>query len=599
MSYRLTPYLALLSSAYLKNQGTKLGIDSKKIPQIYGRGKTNNPLGEQKVSEYGIEEYTDNVINFISNIKIEENETYIELMEKKENVVSSIIKGCKGKFNDLIKDFSKTKNYERLVVSIQEYTTFLSTDLLSEPKDYLALLSKEDEDNDKLGDVHNEIFQIYKAYTMKFSKKEKLELLQNESYAYLSKNNAKVMDSAYRFIKEIPFEPLSDIPLFNIKINSTLVAKFDDITRGNFSSLRQREQAIFFQGMDNLIIKDVNMSVQDALKIAENSPLSPKILNALIQSSSIIDKYVSTKPNNGTGNSLEDYGISADSVKNAIKKAIQQTKRKTGLDEVTAEDIISCGFLTNLRGFANYGSIITEKFTLEDVQNIFNPFVENYFKYCKIKEANVYNPNISLVSERGASNVCFSTGHQAKGLEFSHVFIGNDIYYIPEDMECSKEDEIAEFNLAYVCMTRAKESLTLESGSSLYPQLQESIKSGFSRSYISKGTIVEEKLSDIPQFVARWQDSESKAIVTKDIMFLDDSIYPNYKDISVISNMAGNVQDLAVLNDYDFSQDGIMRSYLKPESNDDISQIENSWNLNIEQQKIYQEEIMLEAESVF
>jgi len=286
-------------------------------------------------------------------------------------------------------------------------------------------------------------------------------------------------------------------------------------------------------------------------------------------------------------------------VRDAIKKAIQRTKRKTGLDEVTAEDIIECGYLTNLRGFANYGTIITEKFTLNDVQDIFNPLVENYFKFCKIKEANVYNPNISLVSERGINNVCFSTGHQAKGLEFSHVFIGNDIYYMPEDVEYDVESEKAEFNLAYVCMTRAKESLSLESGSSLHPQLQEAIESGFNRKYVSKNVIVEEKLSDTPQFIAKWQDNDTKEIVTKNVMFLDNASYPNYKDISVVSNEVGDVQDLAVFNDYDFSQDGIMRTYLKPSINDDIKQIEDSWNLNSEQQKLHEQEIMLEAESVF
>ena len=596
MSYRLTPYLALLTSAYLKNQGTKLGIDSSRIPQVYGGSRHESTLKEQKVKETNLDDYVNSIIETIGNIKIEENDTYIEVMDKKKEVESSISKGCKSKFKSAIKDFKNTKDYIKFASEIKDYTTLLSS-TNTKGKDYIQLLADEEKNNDKLGEIHNKIYQIFKAYTMRFSKKEKLELLENDNYAFLFRGNAKVIDSAYKFIENIPYEPLSDISLFNIKINSTLVSKFDDILKGNFISLRQQEKAIFFQGMEKIIVPKLNMNIQTIMDALSKSKISEKILEGLMTYPLFVEKYVCAEINNGSGHLLKDYGVTTDGVRNAMKKAIQQTKKDIDTDEVTAKDIIECGHLNSLQKFVNYGAILTENFSLEDIQNVFNPFVENFYKYCKIKEANKYNSNISLVSDKGVANVFFSTGHQSKGLEFKNVFIGNDIYYMPEDRDVDQEEEIAEFNLAYVCMTRSKGKLFIEQGSSLYEQIKETVNKGFSRSYISNNIIITENLSDTPSLSAKWLDKD-KEIKTEKIIFLDNGKFPCYKDVFILSDLEGAFHGIGIKGQKN-ETNNLVKTYLKPIKPEEELQLDKQWKNENEKHKQELQELMIEADGLF
>ncbi len=50
------------------------------------------------------------------------------------------------------------------------------------------------------------------------------------------------------------------------------------------------------------------------------------------------------------------------------------------------------------------------------------------------------------------------TAHKAKGLEFDYVQLGDDFFSV---LERDPDDQIDEFNLSYVAVTRAKKGLFL------------------------------------------------------------------------------------------------------------------------------------------
>jgi UvrD-like helicase C-terminal domain/UvrD/REP helicase N-terminal domain len=642
MSYRLTPYMALVTSAYLKQQGVKLGFDASKIPEVYGYTRDNGDvLSSQSIKELSFSDYADSTIDSIGSIKVEDNDTYIELMEQKKAVTSSIIGGCVTKFKNSIKEFKADKDYSKFLSSVMEYTNYISDDGLlgDKPKDYNQLLAQEINDSNKMGETHSLLFNIAKAYGLKFSKKEKVELLQNSDYAFLARNNNKVIDSAYNFIQKIPFEPLSDFALFNVRLNSTLNSKFDGVARGNWTSLSVRETAILMQGMESLIHPTLNMSINDTMKLLDNNEMAVNILSTLLKNPEKADALVDIKVINVGDNkfSPSDFGIDGETIKKVLKNAVTQTKKRLGVEEATAVDIRGrslterqynasavrsdwnnalgdknssgekadirvqkeAGEITTWRDFVRLDSYMLNNFSLEDIENINNPFINNFFKYCEIKQAEKFNPNLTLVGEGGVNNVYFSTVHQAKGLEFHNVYLANDIYPELEGVEVDIKDEIAEFNLAYVGMTRTKKTLAIESGSDLFLQVERAINNGYKREFVSKGVIVEEELAPIPKFSAMWQDSITKEINSKEVSFFENSTFPNYKDITILSRNSGEVADINVFDSSTSYEQDLLKTYLKPIESEDKEDIMFAWEQEKTRHLEDNKEIIMEAESVF
>jgi len=606
MSYRLSPYHALLVSAYLKEQGSKLGIDEDKIPTIYGYTKKQSStlLSEQKVNNLPFEEYSNKAIEIIGDIKIENNDIYSNTMEQKAKIEQSIISGCKTKFKQSVKEFSSSKEYDKFLADVMEYTNYLSNSLVSpdENTDYRQLLSEEIKNEDKFGKVHSMLFDIARAYSVRFTKKEKIELLENSSYSFLARNNDKVIDFGYKFVSDIPYEPLSDFPLFNIRLNTTLANKFNEVSNNKWNSLSVREIAIFKQGLEELKHPTVGLSLNKMLDALKNIKMQEQILEVLIDNPYKSEQLVSMNiiSVGDSKFSPKEFGITSDGIRSVVKNAISQTKRKSGIDEVSAKDILSCDVISSWQNFVKIDNLILDNYSIENIEDINNPLLNNYYKYSKIKSIASINPNISLVGDGNVSNVYFSTVHASKGLEFENVFIGNDVYNEQSVAEMELKDQVAEFYLAYVAMTRTKGSLSMEGGSDLYKQIEEVIKNGLERTFVSNGVLVKENLAEIPKISAVYSDSFTKELKTKEVSFYDNSSYPSYKDIAVLSDEHGDVSSLNFFNEpLPQTNETLKKSFLKPATDENVENIQASWEQEQAIATEEQKQLAMEAEDLF
>jgi superfamily I DNA/RNA helicase len=160
---------------------------------------------------------------------------------------------------------------------------------------------------------------------------------------------------------------------------------------------------------------------------------------------------------------------------NLITKIIENIRKKVyvvgGTKEILA--LARSGFalylgdLSNnkhskIRTFKSWSKLIEfkEKFDDPDVSFLVN-IIEDYGS----KFGNVISKieKAKFVKEEDAS-VILSTIHKAKGREWNNVSIGGDftLFMKDESMKTLLSENIEEFNLLYVAITRAKEKLYLE-----------------------------------------------------------------------------------------------------------------------------------------
>lgn len=626
-SFRLSPYLALATTAYLDHQRKKLGINKDEgVFQIYGYSGNNKvQLENQKILESTAGQIMKESIDSISGTDVTKDPIYIELLSKKNKIDKSIIKGCSTKFKEAVRSFKKEKDYIKLLTSVRDYTSFFSEHeeglfVQDDNSEYDVLLNKlkeESKNSVNFGDAQRFVSDIAKAYEFRFTKKDKIEILQNNNIAFLSRNNNKVLNNAYNYIKNIPYEPLGDFTLFNIRLSSTLSEKYESLIKGDYSSLSSRDRAMYFQGLDSLVFPIVSgengevkslKEVVDALKSTyfkqkkdDDIETHKQIVNVFLNNPLKIESFLNIESFyiENKKYSLKQFGIQSGDVKDTLVRAVASAKRKLSIEEVTANDLVNNGYFKSLFDLIPIDKLLTENYTLDEVSATDNPFITNFYKYCEIKKMAALNDNIKLVADGAVSNVYFSTINRSKGLEFKDVFVSNDVY--DETRELENQAEVDELFLAYVAITRAKGGkVCMEVGSSVIEQLDEVIEKGFSRHFKANEFIVEEHLGKNPSFSVTWLDSITKEEKREKIEFLNKSIYPSYKDIKILSNSYGDYKGISIFSDVNIDKDSKDRiNFLKPIDERELYVVYDEWEMIQSSHKKEQVEIEKEALSVF
>lgn len=179
-----------------------------------------------------------------------------------------------------------------------------------------------------------------------------------------------------------------------------------------------------------------NISLFEAIKICEDSPIAPKTRSKLKDFANLIEKFKQVKDSY----SLKDF------VTTVIEKSgyLAELQAKAAANPEYQDDI------NNLQELVN----VAEEFIPEEEDNVLGEFLQQ----------------VALVSdldsmEEDSDNVTLMTLHSAKGLEFPTVFIaGMDEGIFPSQRTLQVPSEVEEERrLMYVGITRAKEKLYLVS----------------------------------------------------------------------------------------------------------------------------------------
>jgi len=607
-SYRLTPYMGLLTEAFLSKEAEKLGYSPSDVPRIYGSQKTSEPLKQQQIKTIQNSSFFSEIVSELSSVKVEESDTYKEIQENKMRIESSINKGSKTTFNKAVSKFLKEKDYEQFYLAIVSNTSLYNHDETTVKRNTELLKMNVG------SQFHKELYQVAKNYNFKLSNKEKRELLVTSSgtFGYLTRNNKKAIDFVYQLSKQIPMESISEMPLFNVKFNLSLSDTFDNFTKQNFGGVTPKDMAILSSGLDNVSSKVVSgISAWNNHERLSSIAIPQKLLAKLLKDKNSAFGLVDVPFINiqGVKHSLADYGVEGKDLRDIIDGAIKTaktkiTKQKLDADEVTAQHLVELSGLSSLGKLIPFDKYVKVQTTLEELKEKKLGLIESYYKYSDIKETAKYNPNINLVKDGAFYNIYCSTIHQVKGLEMDRVLLGNDIYSLDDEKDL--EENRDEFKLAYVALTRTKKSLSLEEGSPLTQVIENTLDSGYSRFYESDNAILKEVLSSkmsnrLPKYEIYIKDSMDMSVVKNDTMFFGDGIFPTYKDIVMITEKdSGKFLDIQSKGEDFKSKYGENSEihFFKPLNidEDEFNQIVEKWNNELNEQRV---ELEQEAMGLF
>lgn len=595
-SYRLQPYTALLTEAFLKQEGMRLGYDEKSIPKIYGSSKKELPLRDTLVEELSNEKYFNLIIEDIKKIDVYESETFLSASKHKKQIEASIKEGKKTVFNQDMKEFLKNKDYVKFYQSLCQ-----NTNLYTEDENSITNLKNE---NDI--DLIKELNKIARDYTFKLTKKEMREIIstENGTYGYFTRNNKKAIDTVYNFVKKIPQEPLSEVALFNINFTLSNADIYEAIKKNNFKALSSQDKAMFIRQLNQIEAKNFkNMSIWDIKEHLSRLKIPNEVLEKLVKeplsATILVDiKFIPFRKDivNSYKVSLKDLGVDGLTLKNIIDNAIKHIKtiktKNCDNSPISAND---CKEIANLISIDRF--VPTDKLLISQVDTDYFigkklSFVENFYKYCQIKEIVGNNPNIELVSNGAFANFTVSTIHQSKGLEYDCIMLANDIYQQADDKnEIDLEKQKEEFNLAYVGLTRTKGRIFLEKGGYLVEVLNKIKEQNYQRYYQSynKNILVCETLSNPnnenrPTYDIYVNEGGDK-IIRESIYPSEDLPHPNIKKMAFELDQNNHIKNIANNTVSEYSQN-IER--LKPLNinSEDFNKIIENWENEIKKNEI-------------
>ncbi len=177
--------------------------------------------------------------------------------------------------------------------------------------------------------------------------------------------------------------------------------------------------------------------------------------------------------------SIVEYLLSKDvdeltpALKNKVKKFVgtyesvfqAQNNNQIDLEHLVGYIHQSFGYEEWLKGLQNKDRYERDLITLKGV---IRNFEEDYRKEHKnptmfdIANAFVFDMSSVAVREEDKNGVCITTVHNAKGLEWKHVFlVGFEQENFPGNKIMDSEDMESERRLAYVAFTRAKDGLNI------------------------------------------------------------------------------------------------------------------------------------------
>ncbi len=601
-SYRLTPYMGFITEAFLKKEGIKFGYEPKEIPSIFGYSKNDISLTKSKIKQSTDKEYFKTIIDDLSKVDIYESYTFHDVNKNRKKIEESIKNGKKSLVEKSFKEFMKNKNYIEFYNTLYENTDIFIDDTLDKKEEKIyGLETKENIDFIK------ELNKLARDYTFKLTKKEMREILstENGSYGYFTRNNKKAIDVVHKFVKDIPNEQLSEIPLFNIKFTLSSSDAFDSLRKNNFKALSTQEKAVIINQLNSIETKDfIGSSVWDLKLKLSNIEIPDKILSKFLENTNNCIGLADIKflQISGKKVSLSDLGATGIDIKNIVENNIKQiktvkTKNKDN-SEITIQDLKDITYMKGFDKLVPLDKLLRSQVDLDFFTNQKMSMTENFYKYSEIKDAVKNNPNIELVNDGAYYNIFVSTTHQVKGLEFDNIMVANDIYVIKEEEGVDIKTFEEEFNIAYVALTRTKGTVFLEEGSPLISNIDNIVKDGYERYYQIKNSdvLVIESLSDktnnqLPSYEIIIKDEAHLKIKREKAYLFDGVSYPNIKKMQFAINSSTN--DLKVIEDLDEkTRIELIDSGYKIEALShleatptEINEIINNWENDIEQKK--------------
>lgn len=559
-SYRLTPYMGFITEAFLKKEGIRFGYEPKEIPSIFGYSQNDIDLTKSKIKESSDKDYFNTIIEDLSKVNIYDSYTFHDANKNKKRIENSIKNGKKTVVDKAFKEFSKNKNHIEFYNVLYENTDIFIDDTLDKKEEKIyGLETKENIDFIK------ELNKIARDYTFKLTKKEMREILSSEngSYGYFTRNNKKAIDVVHKFVKDIPNEQLSEIPLFNIKFTLSSSDAFDSLRKNNFKSLSTQEKAVIINQLNTIETKDfVGISIWDLKIKLSNIEIPDRILGKFLENTNNCVGLADIKflQISGKKVSLSDLGATGIDIKNIVENNIKQiksvkTKNKDD-SEITIQDLKDITYMKGFDKLIPLDKLLRSQVSLDFFTNQKMSMTENFYKYSEIKDIVNTNPNIELVNDGAYYNIFVSTTHQVKGLEFDNIMVANDIYVIKEEDGVDIKTFEEEFNIAYVALTRTKGTVFLEEGSPLIDTIDNIIEDGYQRYYQIRNAdiLVAENLSDktnnnLPSYEIIIKD-DAHLKVRKEKSYLFDGIsYPNIKKMQFVINSSTN--DLKIIKDLD------------------------------------------------
>lgn len=293
----------------------------------------------------------------------------------------------------------------------------------------------------------------------------------------VSEHDKLESDQVVQFVKD--FHEKQGVPYRNMAIlirsRMTLPSISQALTRANIPVYDTTKYADFMKS-------DVMTDTLNFLKVFTN----PKDIYAFL---GIIDR-----PKQGIGpttiTKLQEYaakhnqGLVEYLLSKEIKELTPALRKKIEKFVTTYESVIEGNDSTDIT-LSNLVGYIHQSFGYEEwlmglknkdrykrdlitLRGVIRDFEEAYQKENKnptlydIANAFVFDMSAVSVREEGKEGVCISTIHNAKGLEWDHVFIlGLEQENFPGTNLMDKEDMESERRLMYVAITRAKETLHL------------------------------------------------------------------------------------------------------------------------------------------
>lgn len=601
-SYRLTPYMGLITEAFLKKEGVKFGYKENEIPSIYGFSKNDIEIRKSHIKESTEKEFFKNIISDLGKVNIYESYTFHDIKRNRNKIEESIINGKKNLVEKSIKSFLKDKNYVSLYNTLSENTVLFQSDSPEvKEKKIFELETKENID------LIKQLNKIARDYTFKLTKKEMREILSSEngSYGYFTRNNKKAIDIVYNFIKEIPQEQLSEIPLFNIKFALSSSDTFDALAKNNFKSLSSQDKAIIINQLNSIESnKFEGLSIWDLKLKLSSIEIPNKILDKFLENTNNCIAIADVKFLQLAGQkiSLSDLGVKGIEIKNILDNAIKQvktvkTKNKDTL-EITSNDLKDIAYLKNFDRLVPLDKLLRSQINIDFFSNQKMSMTENFYKYSEIKDIVKSNPNIELVNDGAYYNIFVSTTHQVKGLEFDNIMIANDIYVINEEEGVDFKSYEEEFNIAYVALTRTKGTINLEEGSPIIDSINRIKEEGYERYYKAKNSdiLIVEKLTDkinnyLPTYEIIRKDDVKLKINTEKILLLENSTYPNLKKMQFIINPKNNevkaLENLEEKEHLELLKEGKIIETMIPLNNskEEFNQILQEWNLEFQKEE--------------
>lgn len=562
-SYRLSPYMGLLASAFLEQKGKEFGYREDVIPVVYGHQKhkdaTKNTIKNTMVQTASKDEYSDIIIKNIMATNFEESDIVQELKKQKREIEHSIVN--QKEFKSAIKKFTKDKDYLSFFEALEKHSTYFGlgenkTNILLEDMDLdIQAKSKisagdmrnwlEDEKPTNSNTAKRELNRIAKACSFSLSKKEKSELLATDgTYAFLARNNNEVIDTLYNFVAKIPYAE-SEIPLFQIKFTSSVEDKIKGLIKHNFKGLTTREKSSLDRIMQESTSNVINgMSVMNNYLYLDSISMPLPIIKALLKDSSVIRQVIEAPRLliGGVSHSLADYGATVQESHKIFKDALKATKSamtKNKIDrEVTAEDIIKYSSLTSVAKLINFSTFIESTMGKDGIFNTSNNNLINMYKLSKIYNAVENNPNIVL-SNNSFYNVYMATTHKVKGLEFHNIYMSNDIFV--QNEEGTANEDKNEMQLAYVAFTRTKNAIYTGEEANFKKEIDEVVSKNYSRFYATRNNILlEEKLvKSGVNYNIHSLDELTQEYKMETIMLLENSQMLSYSDMIIAKEKSG------------------------------------------------------------